>query len=191
MTREKDFNKTELIYKHSLKLVLKKGFSGLRMQDVADEAKLAAGTLYIYFKNKEELLNNLFLYLFKDITSQVQQALNPQIPLPASLQNAYSRYFRICLSQPEKIAFIEQFVRSSYYSEPTSKLVNLYLEPVYLILNKAIEELLIKELPVEIILAQLTGPVHDLIRFHNPLTNQETSSLADTMFKLAWDSIRR
>lgn len=191
MTREKDFNKTELIYKHSLKLVLKKGFSGLRMQDVADEAKLAAGTLYIYFKNKEELLSNLFLYLFKDITSQVQQALNPHIPLPASLQNAYSRYFRICISQPEKIAFIEQFVRSSYYSEPTSKLVGLYLEPVYLILNKAVEELLIKELPVEIILAQLTGPVHDLIRFYNPLTNQETSILADTMFKLAWDSIRR
>ncbi|MBK7429323.1 MAG: helix-turn-helix transcriptional regulator [Saprospiraceae bacterium] len=39
---------------------MKSGYTDLRMADVAKEAGMATGTLYIYFKNKEELINTLF-----------------------------------------------------------------------------------------------------------------------------------
>ena len=50
MPKAKDENKIEQIFKATLKLVSVEGFGGLRMSDVAKEAGMATGTLYIYFK---------------------------------------------------------------------------------------------------------------------------------------------
>ena len=47
MARPKDENKINTIYEATLKLVLKTGFNGLKMADVAKAAKLATGTLNI------------------------------------------------------------------------------------------------------------------------------------------------
>ena len=52
----RDENKTARIYKATLKLVKATGLAGITMQSVAKEAKIATGTLYIYFRNKEKLI---------------------------------------------------------------------------------------------------------------------------------------
>ena len=41
------------------KVFAEQGYVGMRMADVADEAKLSMGALYRYFKNKEDLFANL------------------------------------------------------------------------------------------------------------------------------------
>lgn len=43
------------------KVMAKKGFNGATMQDIAAAAGCAVGTLYLYFKNKEELLRGILL----------------------------------------------------------------------------------------------------------------------------------
>ena len=42
-------------------VMAKKGFNGATMQDIAAAAGCAVGTLYLYFKNKEELLRGILL----------------------------------------------------------------------------------------------------------------------------------
>ena len=61
--QEFDDAKTEQIYQATLELVLKQGLSGLKMADVAAQAGLATGTVYIYFKDKDELINHLYAHL--------------------------------------------------------------------------------------------------------------------------------
>ena len=63
MPRVKDESKIEAIYNATLALVLKSGFAELNMAAVAKEAGIATGTIYTYFKNKETLINQLFLHL--------------------------------------------------------------------------------------------------------------------------------
>ena len=56
----RDDKKTQQISQAVLGLVKQKGLAGVTMSEIAKEAGMATGTLYIYFKNKEELINNLF-----------------------------------------------------------------------------------------------------------------------------------
>ncbi len=58
--RIKDLNKIDFIFKASLNLIFKDGIAGLTMAKIAQKAGIATGTLYIYFKNKEELVNELY-----------------------------------------------------------------------------------------------------------------------------------
>ncbi len=62
MPRSKDETKVIAIFDATLSVVMKTGFNGLKMADVAKKAGLATGTVYLYFKNKEALINALYLH---------------------------------------------------------------------------------------------------------------------------------
>ncbi|MHC4538084.1 MAG: helix-turn-helix domain-containing protein, partial [Planctomycetota bacterium] len=46
----------EAIYEAALEVISRPDFDGLKMQDIAASAGIVTGTLYLYFKNKEDLL---------------------------------------------------------------------------------------------------------------------------------------
>ncbi|WP_044555555.1 TetR/AcrR family transcriptional regulator [Shewanella piezotolerans] len=60
-------NKRDLILRASEAIIASGGIQGLSMQQVANEAGVAAGTIYRYFKDKNELI----LELRKDVLAQV------------------------------------------------------------------------------------------------------------------------
>lgn len=52
--------KRERILQGALKAFAKKGFYNTRVSEIAGEAGVADGTIYLYFKNKDDLLISLF-----------------------------------------------------------------------------------------------------------------------------------
>jgi len=50
-----------------------KGFNKATMEDIAKEAELSPGTLYLYFKNKEELYASLSLRILQYLHMRVEQ----------------------------------------------------------------------------------------------------------------------
>ena len=55
--KPKDEDKQQAIADATFALVAQVGLSGLTMAAIAREAGIATGTLYVYYKSKEELLN--------------------------------------------------------------------------------------------------------------------------------------
>ena len=53
-------NKRSLILKAATKVFARNGFSRSQVTDVAKEAKVATGTVYLYFRSKEDLLTSIF-----------------------------------------------------------------------------------------------------------------------------------
>ncbi|NOS90748.1 MAG: TetR/AcrR family transcriptional regulator, partial [Cyclobacteriaceae bacterium] len=107
MARPKDESKIDAIYESTLRLVLQTGFNGLKMADVAREAKLATGTLYIYFKNKEVLINELYYHLKKSKVTQMMSVFDPSESFPVAFKKLWLNYFTISLNEPERMKFIE------------------------------------------------------------------------------------
>ena len=56
--REKDRRRQQIMIA-ARRVVLEKGYGHATMEDIAKEAELSAGTLYLYFKGKEELYASL------------------------------------------------------------------------------------------------------------------------------------
>ncbi len=53
----------------------RQGFAGATMDDVAQEAELSPGTLYLYFKNKDELFATLCLRIFDYLIMRVEDLI--------------------------------------------------------------------------------------------------------------------
>ena len=49
-----------------------KGFSGATIENIAEEAELSPATLYLYFKNKDELYASLNLKMLKVLVEKIE-----------------------------------------------------------------------------------------------------------------------
>ncbi len=58
-------DKKEAIRKAAIKIMAKEGFYNTKMQAIADECGIAIGTLYLYFKRKEDILDYIFMVEYK------------------------------------------------------------------------------------------------------------------------------
>jgi AcrR family transcriptional regulator len=191
MARPKDDSKIEAIYDATLKLVLETGFNGLKMADVAKEAKLATGTLYIYFKNKEVLINELYYHLKKSKTLKVLEVFDSKDDYEVSFKKLWTSYLTISLAEPERMKFIEQFTHTSYLTKKTKQQGDELIIPLEDFLKQGILKGLIKKLPVELLLSQLMGPIIESVKLHYESTLRITNSLKEEMFQMAWNSIKK
>jgi AcrR family transcriptional regulator len=62
----------------ALRVISRKGMNGATMQDFADEAGIAKGTLYLYFRDREDLMERAADYAFSKLEANLASTL-PQI----------------------------------------------------------------------------------------------------------------
>lgn len=190
MARPRDESKIEAIYDATLKLVLETGFNGLKMADVAKAANIATGTLYIYFENKEVLINELYYHLKRNKTLKLLEVFDQRDPFPVAFKKLWMNYLMISLEEPERMRFIEQFTHTSYLTKKTKQQSDLLLKPLEDFLQAGIKKGLVKKLPVQLLLSQLMGPIIETVKLQYDQALKLTPKLREELFEMAWKSIK-
>lgn len=70
--RKKTGNKDKSILDAAIKLFAKNGYYGTTIQDIATEADIGVGSVYSYFKSKEEILDTIFTNLWIDLIDDLE-----------------------------------------------------------------------------------------------------------------------
>lgn len=89
--REKEQRRQQII-NAAERVFAAKGFSGATIENIAEEAELSPATLYLYFKNKDELYASLNLKMLKVLVEKIEDVRNRKKLSPAkkirALENA-------------------------------------------------------------------------------------------------------
>ena len=189
MARPKDETKIDAIFEATLKLVQKSGFNGLKMADVAKAAGMATGTLYIYFKNKDVLINELFLSLKRSKTSRMMSGYNPMDSFEDTFRKLWFNYLELSLAEPERMLFIEQFAHTSFLTKKTKQQGDQMLEPLITFLEQGMQKKIIRKMPVDLLLSQLMGPIYETIKAQQSKKLLITATQKQSMFEMAWRSV--
>ena len=83
--REKEQRKIEIV-NAARKVFSNKGFNTATMEEIASEAELSPGTLYLYFKNKEELHTSLSIEILKHIADEIQKVVKQDISVEEKIE---------------------------------------------------------------------------------------------------------
>ena len=191
MPRSKDEAKVIAIFDATLSVVMKTGFNGLKMADVAKKAGLATGTVYLYFKNKEALINALYLHLKTEKTQAFMLAYNPADDFKTAFTKLWQRYFDISLAEPERMLFIEQFTYTSYLTRRTKEKGDVLLYPLFEFLQEGIRKKKIKSIPLPLLISQLMGPIFEIVKLHYNKKIKVTTSVKKSLLEFAWKSVSR
>jgi len=123
MARRRSDDKRSRILQAAVKVFARRGYFAARVADVAHRAGVADGTIYLYFRNKEDILVSLFDEVMSEHLEGKRRDLEPGEPAPARLRAIAERHlgllgrnrdlavvFQVELRQSTK--FMERFTAS-------------------------------------------------------------------------------
>lgn len=190
--RTRDEKKEKLILESALSIISKTGLAGLKMSDLAKEAKLATGTVYIYFKDKEELVRRLYLYLMRNITNALSTSLNSNDPVKLKIKRIAHNYLIDSILNPQKGVFFEQYFRSPYYHETENILQeeNQILQPIYEVIIEGQQQNIIKEISADMLVTMVCGMLDSLAKTAIYTEKNYSESEWEVIFSVVWDAIK-
>ena len=173
----------------SLNLFVDRGFHGTSTAEIAKSAGVATGTLFHYFKTKEELINRLYLYSKECMISKISGNYNSEKSFKDNVKLLWMAMINFGVNNPEMFQFILSFHCSPYITSLTKKEVETRSERVLEAYLVGIEEQRIKnvsyELIVDILWGNIVATVNHLEKYPEKM-NEETRNIA---FDLFWDGI--
>ncbi len=96
----------ELIIEAAKSEFVKKGFSGARMQEIADAASINKGLLHYYFKSKEALFSAVFSKTYNRLTPCHDHLINSNYSIFKKLENFVDCYISELSKSPESVLFV-------------------------------------------------------------------------------------
>jgi AcrR family transcriptional regulator len=93
VARAKDEDKRTLILQTSKTLFAKKGFFNTSVSDIVKEANLPVGTIYTYFKNKEDIVKVIIEEGWNDLYTRLLEHLNSIREPAEKLKMLLDRFF--------------------------------------------------------------------------------------------------
>ena len=102
-------DKRTLILRATLELLACCGFHGFSMKQLAERAGVAAGTLYIYFKDREELIRQLHQEIIQVFAHHVLAEHNPKAPLQLQYEQICRQFWKFCRDNPNILVSKGQF----------------------------------------------------------------------------------
>lgn len=190
MSKPKDDLKIESIRNACICIVLQTGFNGLRMADVAKEAGIATGTLYIYYPDKKSLVIDAFRKTKQEIAEALFRFTPEGNDFSSVFRSWWFNYFHFAISEPDKVLFAEQFLYSGLIPADVIDETDRLFLPLDGFLIGAREAGLILRLDTEIIKAQLTAPVHAFLKVKEKNPELLSDQSIEGIFQMAWQSIQ-
>ena len=107
--RKKDDEKEKNIKEAVIKLILEEGFHGTSMSKIAKAAGVSPATVYIYYENKEVMLQSIYREYSEEIFQNILGNLEPSMKGEEILKILISSYYYYIKEHEEIFHFVDQF----------------------------------------------------------------------------------
>lgn len=163
--RERDTQKEKKIRENALKMFFKEGFDGFSMQKLARASKVSPATLYIYFKDKDDLILQICKEEMEKLTVAALEGFDPEMPFAEGMKVQWLNRARYSLANPIEAHFLEQ-IRYTPFHEQVAKASGRFGNAMKTFVRNAIDRNEIARMPVEVFWSIAYAPLYQLLKFH-------------------------
>jgi len=188
--RIKDELKQDALIKATVKLVNEIGFVASSVSKIAKEANVSPATVYIYYKNKEDLLVSTYLFIKQKMGKAILSNLDLEQPVRDVFKNVWFNMFDYVSHNVDYFQFTEQFSNSPFADLVDKAEVEKSFSPVMEVLQKGIEQKIIKDVPFDILASFMFYPIFNLSNKRLCENFEKSEKNIETAFSLAWDAIK-
>jgi AcrR family transcriptional regulator len=188
--RIRDEEKQQAIFDATIKLVNEVGFVAASVSKIAKEANVSPATIYIYYKNKEDLLVSIFLEIEEKKSSVGMKGFDESAPLKDSLRQLWKNSFKFVSQNEDLLQYHDQFQNSPYSDLlDDSRRANSF-QPFLSAIDAAAKKKIIKNVDIRLLKAFLFPPLAMLANSRTSGDLKMTRVNLETAFEMAWDAIR-
>lgn len=186
----KDDIKRNAIIEATVSLVNEIGFAASSVSKIAKRADVSPATIYIYFKNKEDLLVSTYIDIKVCMGNAILDGFDADMPVRDAVFLAGKRLYTYISKHSDLFAFAEQFGNSPYTDLVDQEQIEAPFKPMVELIQHGIEQKIIKDVPLELLFAHLYLPIFDMI---NPRLHPDfkvSPEIVETSLEMSWDAIK-
>ncbi len=190
MARIKTEDKRDAILQATLRLVNNNGFHAAPMSKIAHDAGVSAGTIYLYFQNKEDLINKLYIELKLKFANRALQNFNPESPVKKGFEIIWRNILNYKLNEPEEASFIEQCDNTPMVTEASREFGLKSIQQLFDLWERGQQEGIIKPFCRQMLFAFSLFPIIYIAQSYSKSGKELSTEAIDAAFGASWDAIR-
>lgn len=163
--RPKDESKEVAIREAAIEMIVKEGFKGMSMQKLAKKANVSPATIYLYFENREDLLNSLYLGVREQMHRAALEGFDPSMPFREGLKVLWLNRYRYFVEHPLHFVFLEQYINSPLVEVAARMEDKAFKRPLQEFASNIIRRGDIVSLPFEVYWSVAFAPLYQMLRF--------------------------
>lgn len=183
--RYRDENKVLAIREAAIEMVADDGLENFGINRLAKAAKVSPATIYIYYKDKEDLLTSISLEEGLKMTRATLKGFDPNMSFREGLWVQWQNRKAFSLDNHKSAAFFEQLRNSTYKDKMLETIDVEFRKTMGNFVENAVKRGEINRMPLEVYWSVAFAPLYSLIRFHN-----EGKSLGGRSFKFSEKMMR-
>ncbi|WP_077212079.1 TetR/AcrR family transcriptional regulator [Bacillus dakarensis] len=181
LSEKRLLNKKEQILISAIKIVNQKGFQNTTMEEVAAELLMTKGSLYYYFKNKEDLLFQCHKLVLSRAIEELQAHIDEETTYENRLRKMIKTHIDYAIEEKETFNIIikpsETF--SGTKLEPILEIRRTYAGYFYRVIKDGISAKEFKNDEPKIVSMFLLGSMNWLQQWYNPAGKKSKEEIQD------------
>jgi AcrR family transcriptional regulator len=187
-----DEGKRERILRAALDVFARAGMDGSIVPEIARAADVGVGTLYRYFSNKEELVNEVF----RDTKRKLKLRLTDGLDLGQAPRKLFDDFWRrlvaFALEEPQAFHFLELQDHIPYLDEESRNVELEVLAPIYLMcIEMQKQEIFNEALRPEVAMAMVWGAFVGLFKSKRNYSIDISKADLDSVRDACWRALTK
>lgn len=184
-------DKKSRILNSALVLFVEKGFHATTLPEIAKHANVAAGTIYLYFKNKEDLVNMVWQVNKLKLKETLESAFDVKQTYEENFRNIYLSYLNFAFKNGDAFSFLNLHYHYPYLTSQNLKIDEEIESFLFRFIKQGQIEGLVIDGAAPLILSLLDGGVVGIFRSVRKGLLKWNSKMASDSLNLAWNSISK
>lgn len=156
----RDPDKPQQIIDAAVRVFARNGFYNSRVSDIAREAGIASGTIYLYFKTKDEILVTLFREKMAAFVSALRTEIARERDPEAKIRRLVRLHFEVLEASPDMAEVVQVELRQGqkFFRGASAHEISAYFELIGSILREGVAGgVFRRDLPVKVATKMLFG----------------------------------
>ncbi|MFD1707231.1 TetR/AcrR family transcriptional regulator [Siminovitchia sediminis] len=188
--RLKDENKIESIFNAAIQLINEHGLSGTSMSKIAKKAGLSASTIYVYFENKEDMLNKLYLNVKKNMSQEVFYNYDDSISIQSAFEHTLKKFINFILTNKEEFLFLEQFSNSPLLHMLSRNEGTELFEPIFSLFEKGKSQNVFKQVDSNLLHMFMFNPAIQYVKDYLGGRCELNQDDIEKIIQMSWDAVK-
>ena len=187
---QKSIDKRNALVKATIELVNNNGFHATPMSKIAKMAKVSPATIYLYFENKQDLVNQTYIEVKAQYTSYAFETYNETMSVEEGFKLIWNRIADFKLKECENAMFLAQCDNTPMIDEESRQEGIKHLQPLLDLWERGRQEGIIKPLSDYLLYAYAINPLSFLMIIQKRGVFTLDKTHLEEAYQSTWSSIK-
>jgi len=186
---QKSIDKRNALIKATIELVNNNGFHATPMSKIAKIANVSPATIYLYFENKQDLVNKTYIEVKAVYTAYAFTTYETNASVEVGFETIWKRIAEFKLNESEYAMFLAQCDNTPMIDESSRQEGIKHFQPLLDLMERGKKEGIIKPISDYLLYAYAINPLSFLMMSQQRGAFQLNEKHIEEAYQSAWDSI--